>query len=120
MGRLNQDVQQYCLGTVNTKTRTSNSIVEGSTPKLFTGGGDGKIKPGCPTVLSWNGQRQNCSLEMEMGSLNQDVQQYCVGTVNTKTVHWRWRWEYLTRTSNSIVLERSIPKLFTGGRDWKH
>ena len=30
-GKLNQDAQQYCLGT--------------STPTLFTGGGDGKIKP---------------------------------------------------------------------------
>ena len=54
-----------------------------------------------------------------MGSLNQDVQQYCLGTVNMKTVHWRWRWEAKTRTSNSIVLERSSPKLFPDGEDGK-
>ena len=75
MGRLNQDIQQYCLEMVNHKTST--------------GGGDGKIKLGRQTVLSWNGQHQNCSLEVEMGRLNQDIQKYCLGTVNTKTVHWR-------------------------------
>ena len=97
MGSLKQDVQQYCLGTVNIKivvhwrwrwegeTRTSNSIVlELSMISLFTGGGNGKAKPGRQSVLSWNDQHQNCSLDVEVGRLNQDVQNYCLGTDNTK------------------------------------
>ena len=62
-------------------------------------------------LLSWNGQHQNCSLEVDMGRLKQDVQQYCLGTVNNKTVHWRWRWEALTRMSNLALSTDTVPAI---------
>ena len=102
---LNQDGQQYCLGTV---------II-----KLFTRGGGGNIKPGRPTVLSWNGQHQNCSLQVEVGRLNQDIQQYCPGTVNTKTLQGGGDGKLKPGRPLNIVLLRSILKLFTGGGDGK-